>query len=72
MTDSLRDRVLAPITHGGTDRGDKLCRCSRCGRESRCTMFDDYYTLHGDDNGPLYCERCIMLAAEAAKIGADA
>ena len=44
------------ITHGGTDRGYKICRCSNCNREEECTPQRDFYTTI--DNGPLYCETC--------------
>src|SRR5574340_1667524 len=48
------------ITHGGTDRSYRLCRCHSCGQESECTPMNDFYTLPSDDHGYLYCERCVM------------
>lgn len=48
------------ITHGGTDRGYKMCRCNKCMIEKKCTPFFDFYTLDKDgDAGPLYCEICM-------------
>jgi hypothetical protein len=52
-----------PITHGGTDRGYKLCKCAKCGDVSVCTPFNDYYTARGSDNGPLFCGNCIFALA---------
>jgi hypothetical protein len=49
-----------PITHGGTDRGYKMCQCSRCKRVSECTPSNDFYGGEGD---PLLCWAC-MLAGE--------
>lgn len=46
-----------PITHGGTKRGYKQCKCSKCGIVSQCTPNFDFYTTT-DPNGPLLCERC--------------
>lgn len=52
------DPKLLAITHGGMDRGYKLCRCDDCGEESICTPENDFYTTENNDNGPLKCERC--------------
>jgi len=46
-----------PITHGGTDRGFKLCKCSECDTVKRCTPHQDFYTTDAG-NGPLLCELC--------------
>lgn len=46
------------ITHGGTDRGYKLCRCHKCGVESVCTPSNDFYTTESVDE-PLKCEACL-------------
>ena len=50
------------VTHGGSDRGNRLCRCSACGFESLCTPFCDFYTRPDDPEGPLLCENCVMAA----------
>lgn len=47
-----------PITHGGTDRGYKLCQCNQCKIVMKCTPRTDFYTIGSDTSGPLYCERC--------------
>lgn len=47
------------ITHGGVDRAYRLCRCSICGQESRCTPDNDFYTVSSDPAGPLQCDRCM-------------
>lgn len=52
------------ITHGGPDRGYKLCRCSDCGVEAVCTPMCDFYTLPGNDTGPLLCETCVLKPEE--------
>lgn len=45
------------VTHGGSDRGGKLCLCSSCGAVERCTPARDFYTtIH--ETGPLLCEDC--------------
>lgn len=48
------------ITHGGVDRGYRLCRCSKCEHVSRCTPDNDFYTAKEDPNGLLCCERCVV------------
>lgn len=49
------------ITHGGVDRGFKLCKCTGCGEVSLCTPSNDFYTRTEDGlEGPLYCERCTL------------
>lgn len=49
-----------PITHGGTDRAYKLCRCSECGIVQQCTPAFDFYVRNDQpEDGPLTCERCI-------------
>lgn len=60
---------IVPITHGGTDRGYKLCKCSKCGAEEVCTPRRDFYTLRGDTKGPLHCEDCFRkwCATEVSK-----
>ncbi len=45
------------VTHGGTDRGYKLCRCHQCGQGSICTPTNDFYTTRSEDE-PLKCETC--------------
>ncbi len=47
------------ITHGGPDRVHKVCRCSICGCQEMCTLFNDFYTPKGEPEGPLMCERCV-------------
>jgi hypothetical protein len=64
---SALDDGLAVITHGGSDRGYKLCRCCDCGEESICTPDNDFYTTANDDNGPLKCERCFAKYAHALR-----
>lgn len=51
---------MTPITHGGTDRGYKLCKCAKCGDEHQCTPTRDFFTLRDDPTGLLYCESCMM------------
>jgi hypothetical protein len=46
------------ITHGGVDRGYKMCKCGKCHAVAECTPFNDYYTIANDSNGKLYCESC--------------
>jgi hypothetical protein len=46
------------ITHGGTDRGYKNCKCFKCGIVARCTPLFDFYTVDNDSTGPLFCEVC--------------
>ena len=45
------------ITHGGVERGYKLCQCSVCGTVATCTPSFDYYTTV-DPVGLLKCETC--------------
>lgn len=45
------------ITHGGEDRGYKLCQCSVCGIRATCTPAFDFYTTT-DATGLLKCETC--------------
>lgn len=47
-----------PITRGGQDRGYKPCVCSACGYIDTCTPDNDFYTLEGASDGPLFCEAC--------------
>jgi hypothetical protein len=50
------------ITHGGTARLWKVCRCHWCGIEAHCTPNFDFYTHTPTDplrTGPLYCASCI-------------
>ena len=49
---------MTPITHGGTDRGYKLCKCAKCGVEAECTPKTPFFTLGDDDVGPLHCMAC--------------
>lgn len=49
---------MTPITHGGTDRGYKLCKCAKCGVEAECKPSFDFYTPPEDDKGPLRCYGC--------------
>lgn len=49
-----------PITHGGVDRGYKLCQCHECKVVAECTPLFDFYTTDEEDSGPLICERCLM------------
>jgi len=49
------------IKVGGTDRRDKLCQCIRCKLISRCTPINDFYVLSEDDEGPLFCESCVLV-----------
>lgn len=53
------------VTHGGTDRRGKLCKCSVCGKTAFCTPHSDFY---GDDGEPLECEKCMMKAMGAEKM----
>jgi primosomal protein N' len=48
------------IDSTGVDRGYKLCRCCVCGKISRCTPTNDYYTTekHGKK---LLCEACFRV-----------
>lgn len=48
-----------PITHGGTDRGYKACKCSRCGKVDICTPTRNFYTTDSE-TGPLVCEPCLL------------
>lgn len=50
-----------PITHGGSDRGYKMCKCRRCEIVTKCTPRFDFYTTDDEGNGPLICERCLMV-----------
>ena len=54
---------VQPITHGGVDRGYKLCRCVECKEESVCTPSNDFYTIESD-TGPLHCEKCMLKRAK--------
>lgn len=57
-----------PITHGGTDRGYKLCKCSECGVVAICNPRFDFYTrTQAGDNSPLVCERCILAPYNPAR-----
>jgi len=47
------------ITEGGTDRRNRLCRCSNCGIEAVCRPDFDFYSTEEDDKGPLLCESCL-------------
>lgn len=50
-----------PITTGATpERGGKLCRCHHCKREEICSPHNDFYTLSDWDDGPLFCDNCIV------------
>lgn len=49
-----------PITHGGTDRGYKICKCNQCGIVTECTPSFDFFTTDSD-TGPLICEPCLMV-----------
>lgn len=49
-----------PITHGGSDRGYKQCKCYRCGIVEVCTPARDFYTIDSA-TGPLWCETCFWL-----------
>ena len=50
-----------PITHGGTDRGYKVCQCSECGIVHECTPRFDFYTrFEAGLDSPLVCERCLI------------
>jgi len=55
------------ITHGGTDRGYKVCRCAACGYTAKCTVSNDFYTIGEDDSGLLYCESCLYSEARRRK-----
>jgi hypothetical protein len=52
-----------PYTHATSDPAelrDLLCKCSRCSEVSRCTRFNDFFTL-GDEpdvGKPLVCQSC--------------
>ncbi len=52
---------MTPITHGGTDRGYKLCKCAKCGVERECTPAHDFFTYGDDLTGPLYCGHCLWM-----------
>lgn len=57
------------ITHGGTDRCYKTCKCSSCGHTGICTISNDFYTIGEDDNGPLFCESCMYAESRKPKGG---
>jgi hypothetical protein len=53
------ETYVTPITHGGANRGYKLCKCSVCAKEEVCTPNRDFYVVTEDGpEGPLYCEDC--------------
>ena len=54
---SIQTHDSIPITHGGAPRGQKLCKCARCGIVERCTPAHDFYTTTSK-TGPLLCEAC--------------
>jgi hypothetical protein len=54
--EATRDFLV--LTHGGADRRYKDCKCARCHKIAQCTPTNDFYTISGDNNGPLYCEMC--------------
>ena len=43
------------ITHVGTDRRFKQCKCRDCGHVRRCVPRFDFYS---NDDGTLSCEAC--------------
>lgn len=50
-----------PLTHGGTDRRGRWCKCSECGRvEMCCVAFDFYIRPSRTFDAPLTCEQCLM------------
>jgi hypothetical protein len=53
---------MCVIRTGGVDRCYKLCECARCKTIDKCTPRFDFYTIRGDDSGPLYCEACYQIA----------
>jgi hypothetical protein len=54
------------ITHGGTSRSYRVCRCARCGVKRRCTPDFDFYTFSNQAEGLLYCLDCLKPAADEA------
>jgi hypothetical protein len=65
-----------PITHGGTNRQYKLCRCSDCGVEEFCTPSNDFYvrgkagdqlSLVDTADRLLVCEACVMVRPTAVR-----
>jgi len=57
----MNDKQEQPITHGGVDRGHKLCKCSECGTVATCTPLFDFYTrAEAGLSSELVCEVCIM------------
>lgn len=58
------------ITHASanpSDRKNKMCRCSVCGREAIATIASDYYaTAEGD---PLKCEPCMLESNRPEQVG---
>lgn len=54
---SARLNDPAPITHGGTDRRYKRCKCNNCGVIETCTPSHDFYTTNSA-TGPLLCQSC--------------
>lgn len=53
------------LTHATGDRGYKLCQCFACKEVSLCTPNNDFYTKTADGpGGPLYCEKCMLAAAQ--------
>lgn len=57
------------ITQGGLDRRFKVCRCSRCSLEARCTPSFDFFTRTADETGPLFCEECLLEATGIRRPG---
>lgn len=63
MSDPTPTQASSPITHGGTERGYKVCKCSQCSVEELCTPSRDFYTTDSP-TGLLLCETCFWNRAE--------
>lgn len=57
------------FTHGPlvSEMKFQLCRCKGCGVERTCTPDTDFYVVEGDEEGPLYCLKCLMDLPRAGK-----
>lgn len=65
----------AVVTHGGTDRTYRVCRCSHCLVEAVCSPTDDFYTTDGPYPGattsPLFCKSCVLTVHRLPGLRAD-
>ena len=55
------------VTEAGTERGYRLCLCSKCETVQRCVPVNDFY----EDGDGLMCSGCFRKELAASGVPAD-